>query len=356
MSACRSRSPWPTAARRSSSTTSARTRSTSSTRARMPFAEPGAEPVLRAGLRQPACSRRRPTRRWSPRRSNVIVVIGTPVDEHLNPDPTAIPEALEPCSEYFRDGQLLILRSTVYPGVTALVEQMVADLGLDIDVAFCPERIAEHKAMEELFTPPADRVLAHRRTAAQRAAALFGTLTDEIVAPRARGGRAREAVHQHLALHQVRRGEPVLHDGQRPRARLRADPQGPHARLPARAGPARPGFRRRAVPVQGHHAAGRVQRQHVRPRPLGDARQRGPAAVPGQPAGEAVRPREHDRRHPRHVVQGRLRRHPLEPVLQAAPGAEVQGQGGARHRPARHRGGRRHAAAARRGARRRPTC
>ncbi len=47
-----------------------------------------------------------------------------------------------------------MLRSTVFPGVTALVERMIADLGLDMDVAFCPERIAEHKAMEELFTLP----------------------------------------------------------------------------------------------------------------------------------------------------------------------------------------------------------
>jgi len=48
--------------------------------------------------------------------ANVVVVIGTPVDEHLNPDQTAIPRALGVCSEHFGDGQLLVLRSTVYPG------------------------------------------------------------------------------------------------------------------------------------------------------------------------------------------------------------------------------------------------
>ena len=38
--------------------------------------------------------------------------------------------------------------------MTALVEKMVAGLGIDIDVAFCPERIAEGKAMTELFELP----------------------------------------------------------------------------------------------------------------------------------------------------------------------------------------------------------
>src|SRR4029077_7405002 len=77
---------------------------------------------------------------------HVVVVIGTPVDEHLNPDQTAIPRALSACTPYLRDGQMLVLRSTVFPGVTALVEKLIASLGVQIEVAFCPERIAEGKA------------------------------------------------------------------------------------------------------------------------------------------------------------------------------------------------------------------
>lgn len=111
---------------------------------------------------------------------NVIVVIGTPVDEHLNPDPNAIPVALAACSPHFKDGQLLVLRSTVYPGVTALVERMIEKLGVDIAVAFCPERIAEHKAMTELFTLP-QIVSARTDDGRKRAAELFGLLTDKIV-------------------------------------------------------------------------------------------------------------------------------------------------------------------------------
>jgi UDP-N-acetyl-D-mannosaminuronic acid dehydrogenase len=110
----------------------------------------------------------------------VIVVVGTPVDEHLNPDQQAVPRALADCADYLRDGQLLILRSTVYPGVTALVEKLIARLGHAIDVAFCPERIAEGKAMTELFDLP-QIISARREEASSRAAALFGLLTSRQV-------------------------------------------------------------------------------------------------------------------------------------------------------------------------------
>lgn len=145
----------------------------------VPFSEPGAEPVLQRVIADGRFSASTDAAVVASAR-NVVVVIGTPVDEHLNPDPNAIPKALDGCSEYFRDGQLLVLRSTVYPGVTALVEKMVAGLGVDMPVAFCPERIAEHKAMEELFSLP--QIVSSRSDAGrQRSAALFGTLTDTIV-------------------------------------------------------------------------------------------------------------------------------------------------------------------------------
>jgi UDP-N-acetyl-D-mannosaminuronic acid dehydrogenase len=110
----------------------------------------------------------------------VIVVIGTPVDEHLNPDPNAIRYAIEECLTHFRAGQLVVLRSTVYPGVTDMVAELFRTNGLEIDVAFCPERIAEGYAMEELTSLP-QIVAGVTSTATARAAALFGALTDEIV-------------------------------------------------------------------------------------------------------------------------------------------------------------------------------
>ncbi|WP_407341771.1 nucleotide sugar dehydrogenase [Pengzhenrongella phosphoraccumulans] len=145
----------------------------------LPFLEPGAEPMLKKALEEGLLSASSDPSVVSTA-ANVVVVIGTPVDEHLNPDPQAIPRALTQCEAFFRDGQLLVLRSTVYPGVTALVERMVADLGLDIDVAFCPERIAEHKAMVELFALP-QIVSARSDRGRERAGQLFGRLTGTLV-------------------------------------------------------------------------------------------------------------------------------------------------------------------------------
>jgi UDP-N-acetyl-D-mannosaminuronic acid dehydrogenase len=111
---------------------------------------------------------------------HVVVIVGTPVDAHLNPDLAAVPRALERCAEHLREGQLVILRSTVYPGVTALTEKLLARLGLGIEVAFCPERIAEGKAMTELFELP-QIVSSRSPQALGRAEKFFRNLTEQIV-------------------------------------------------------------------------------------------------------------------------------------------------------------------------------
>ncbi len=111
---------------------------------------------------------------------HLVVVIGTPVDEYLNPDPQAVVDAVEAVADQLVDGQLLILRSTVFPGVTRMVERLIDRLGRSIDVAFCPERIAEGRAMEELHSLP-QIVAARTERAYERAAALFGHLTPTII-------------------------------------------------------------------------------------------------------------------------------------------------------------------------------
>ncbi len=51
----------------------------------------------------------------------------------------------------------MVLRSTVYPGTTAYVAQHLAERGCHADVAFCPERIAEGHALEEVHIAAPDR-------------------------------------------------------------------------------------------------------------------------------------------------------------------------------------------------------
>jgi UDP-N-acetyl-D-mannosaminuronic acid dehydrogenase len=145
---------------------------------RMPFQEAGGQEVLTSVVGD------RLTATTDPHivstAENVIIVIGTPVDEHLNPDPNVVSSAVADLGPYLSDGQLLVLRSTLFPGTTALVERSVANLGKQLEVTFCPERIAEGKAMTELFELP--QIVSGRSEAVlERAEKLFRNLASQMV-------------------------------------------------------------------------------------------------------------------------------------------------------------------------------
>jgi UDP-N-acetyl-D-mannosaminuronic acid dehydrogenase len=109
----------------------------------------------------------------------VIVCIGTPVDEHMSPVPRIFTELLDSIKPYLNSNQLLILRSTVYPGTTKLAARHLEDIG--IHVAFCPERILQGKAIEELGTLP-NIVSGTTKKAEKMAEAFFGKLGKVVLA------------------------------------------------------------------------------------------------------------------------------------------------------------------------------
>jgi len=88
----------------------------------------------------------------------IILTLGTPVDENMNPSLVQIDKAFESFSPHLKKNQLLILRSTVSPGTTDYVKSKVEELGFkvgtDFFIAFCPERIAEGKSLQELQQIP----------------------------------------------------------------------------------------------------------------------------------------------------------------------------------------------------------
>jgi len=145
----------------------------------MPFDEPGAPEVLGRVLANGNFEASHDPNSIS-QAETVVVVIGTPVDEHLNPDADAVPRAVAGFQEHLRDGQLLVLRSTVYPGVTRLVERLIDQSGRRIDVAFCPERIAEGKAVEELISLP-QIISARTQRGVERAEKLFDVLAAQTI-------------------------------------------------------------------------------------------------------------------------------------------------------------------------------
>jgi UDP-N-acetyl-D-mannosaminuronic acid dehydrogenase len=137
----------------------------------MPFLETGADELLREVL---ATGRLElgSSGDMIERTETLVVVIGTPVDEFLGPSMTVFEKAVNQIAPHLRDGSLVVLRSTVYPGTTEYVTQHLAEAGCRVDVAFCPERIAEGHALEELHSLP-QIIGADDDVAATRATQLF---------------------------------------------------------------------------------------------------------------------------------------------------------------------------------------
>jgi len=147
-------------------------------RGEMPFREDGAEELLRqvagktlTATTNPACLSDA---------SAVITVVGTPVDEHLNPMVHQLYQSVDRTLDAMKDGTLLVLRSTVYPGVSRLVYDRIARRGRNIHLAFCPERIAEGHAITELRELP-QIVSAFEGEARALAEDLFGGITATVI-------------------------------------------------------------------------------------------------------------------------------------------------------------------------------
>lgn len=88
----------------------------------------------------------------------IVVVIGTPIDKHNNPEMKNFLNLIENLKEYLTEGQLIILRSTIYPNTTKIVKEKIKNKGFsvgdDIYLVFAPERVAQHRAIEEMINLP----------------------------------------------------------------------------------------------------------------------------------------------------------------------------------------------------------
>jgi UDP-N-acetyl-D-mannosaminuronic acid dehydrogenase len=123
----------------------------------MPFREEGAQPLLSAHLG----TRFLPTDDLSVVRGahTIVVTLGTPVDEHNNPIYLPIEQLVRALLPHLQPKQLLVLRSTLSPGTTEHLARFIERttsyvVGRDLFLAFCPERIAEGRSIEELPTVP----------------------------------------------------------------------------------------------------------------------------------------------------------------------------------------------------------
>jgi UDP-N-acetyl-D-mannosaminuronic acid dehydrogenase len=145
----------------------------------LPFIEYGAQAVLDKALRD-----RRLLFTNSPDLIStggpVIVTIGTPIDEFLNPIRKVVQDCIDAILPSIADGQLLVLRSTVFPGTTAWLASYLQTKGRDLMVAFCPERIVQGAGLKELRELP-QIVSGVTPEAARAAAELFERISPAVV-------------------------------------------------------------------------------------------------------------------------------------------------------------------------------
>lgn len=149
---------------------------------KLPFIEHGAAPLLARALegrRLVFTSLPNGISRTGP----VVITIGTPVDEFLNPVQAQIQPCIDSLLPHISDDQLLILRSTVYPGTTDWLQDYLTRRGRKNRVAFCPERVVQGYGVKELREMP-QIVSATTPEAEQEASALFRQIAPELVTVR----------------------------------------------------------------------------------------------------------------------------------------------------------------------------
>jgi UDP-N-acetyl-D-mannosaminuronic acid dehydrogenase len=145
----------------------------------MPFQEEGAESMLPAVLANGTLLLSETAEILAQCRT-LILIIGTPVDEHLNPLYSAVIKTIRQIEPYLRKGQLLILRSTLFPGMTSYINRYLQKSGFEIPVAFCPERVAQGYSIKEFRTLP-QLVSGCNADALHRAKEFFQQISTEIL-------------------------------------------------------------------------------------------------------------------------------------------------------------------------------
>jgi len=144
----------------------------------MPFLEEGGEALLRSALAKKMLSFTSDAARVGAQ--YVIVTIGTPIDEFHNPELGLVQQCFDSLMPHLSDGQTIILRSTIFPGVTEWVHQYLRDAGKRVHVAFCPERVVQGYSIRELQTLP--QIVSGTTPEAEASAArLFGAIAPKIV-------------------------------------------------------------------------------------------------------------------------------------------------------------------------------
>jgi UDP-N-acetyl-D-glucosamine dehydrogenase len=115
----------------------------------------------------------------------VLVCVPTPLTANREPDLAPLVDSTRALTSVLKEGQLVVLESTTYPGTTRervapLLEESGLIAGQDFHLAFSPERVDPGRTDFTLRSTP--KVLGGLTSAcADRAAALYGLVCDRVV-------------------------------------------------------------------------------------------------------------------------------------------------------------------------------
>ena len=146
----------------------------------MPFIEYGADPILKKLVKKKDALTVSSDIRSVSQAKHIIVAIGTPVDEYLNPNVRVFLEFFKELKKHLKKNQTIIIRSTVYPRTCEQVINILGGTKKGVQLAYCPERIAQGYAIQELSELP--QLVAGITPAAQsNAAKLFAHIAPKII-------------------------------------------------------------------------------------------------------------------------------------------------------------------------------
>ena len=114
--------------------------------------------------------------------SVIIVILGTPIDENLNPVVAPLHNLFRSIRPHLRNGQMIVLRSTVSPGTTDSIRSTLERetqwrVGANLFLVYAPERVVQGKSLVEIRSLP-QIIGAYDRLSFQTAEKFFSTFVE----------------------------------------------------------------------------------------------------------------------------------------------------------------------------------
>jgi len=144
---------------------------------KMPFIEYGAEILLKKNLKNKKLHLSLNLKDIA-KAKNIIITIGTPVDEYLNPKTKYFVEIFNKMIPYLSTSQNIIIRSSVFPDTCKRVYDFLNNK--NFNVSYCPERIVQGYAIKELEKLP-QIVSGFSKKAINQSSELFKKISPKII-------------------------------------------------------------------------------------------------------------------------------------------------------------------------------